>query len=124
MTTEQGKFIWRVRAADDSPRAAAFDALVLPTDATSRNRLGPSPRLLGAAVPHEGELVDTPLALVVRAREHAGALIVECEAIGPDGQRQVYGRAMQPVSVIVRSATGVLVTGLPATPADPLEPTT
>ena len=124
MSTQQGKLIWRVRGADDSPRAAAFDALVLPTDATSRTRLGPSPRLLGAAVPHEGELADTPLALVVRAREHAGALIVECEAIGPDGQRQVYGRASEPLAVIVRSATGVLVTGLPAAPADPLAPAT
>jgi hypothetical protein len=119
MSTALGKLVWRVRAADGSPCAAAFDALVLPTDASSRTRLGPSPRLLGAAVPHEAELTDTPLALVIRARENAGPLIVECEAIGPDGERQVYGRASQPLAVIVRSATGVLVTGLPAAPSEP-----
>ena len=124
MTTDRGKLIWRVRATDDSARIAAFDALVLPTDATSRTRLGPSPRLLGAAVPHEAELPDTPLALVIRSRERSGALIVECEAIGPDGERQIYGRASEPLAVIVRSATGVLVTGLPAAPPDPLVPAT
>lgn len=124
MSTEQGKFIWRVRAADGSPCAAAFDALVLPTDPSSRLRLGLSPQLLGVAVPHESELADTPLALIVRARESVGRLIVECEAIGPDGTRQVYGRASQPLAVIVRSATGVLVTGLPVTPAEPLAPDT
>src|SRR5262245_24033642 len=124
MSTEQGKLVWRVRAANNSPHSAAFDALVLPTDATSRPRLGPPPRLLGAAVPYEGELPDTPLASVVRAREHAGALIVECEAIGPDGQRQIYGRASEPLSIIIRSATGVFVTGLPAVPPDSLAPAT
>ena len=124
MSSELGKLVWRVRAADDSTRVSAFDALVLPTDTNSRTRLGPSPRLLGAAVPHEAELPDTPLALVVRARETAGPLIVECEAIGPDGERQVYGRASEPLAVIVRSATGVLVTGLPATPPEPMAPAT
>jgi hypothetical protein len=124
MSTETGKLLWRVRAADDSPHAAAFDALVLPTDASSRARLGLSPRLLGTAVPYEAELTDTPVALVVRARANAGRLIVECEAIGPDGERRVYGRATEPLAVIVRSPTGVLVTGLPTEPADPLAPAT
>jgi hypothetical protein len=119
MSATLGKLVWRVRAADDSTCADAFDALVLPTDASSRTRLGPSPRLLGAAVPHEAELTDTPLALVIRARENAGPLIVECEAIGPDGECRVYGRASEPLAVIVRSATGVLVTGLPAAPSEP-----
>ena len=123
MSTEHGKLLWRVRAADGSPSAAAFDALVLPTDTARGAWLGQSPRLLGVAVPHEAELEDTPLTLVVRARDNARPLIVECEAIGADGERQVYGRASQPLAVIVRSATGVLVAGLPPA-SDPLAPAT
>ena len=124
MSAELGKLVWRVRAADDSRCAGAFDAVVLPTEAGSRTHLGPSLRLLGADVPHEAELTDTPVALVVRARPHVGRLIVECEAIGPNGERQVYGRASEPLAVIVRSATGVLITGLPAAPPEPIAPAT
>ena len=122
--TPHGRFIWRVRAPDGAARPAAFDALVLPADPRSSDPLGPSARLLAADVPHESELPDTPVVLIVRARERAGPLVVECEAFGPDGDRRLYGRASEPLAVVVRSATGVLVTGLPAAPAQPLEPVT
>lgn len=124
MNSESGKLVWRVRARDDAHSAAAFDALVLRTDKRGAERLGPSPRLLGAAVPYESELADAPLILVVRARADAGPLIVECEAIGPDGARQVYGRSSDPLAIIVRSTRGILVTGLPPVTPEPLAPAT
>ena len=110
---DRGKVVWRVSALDRAPRASAFDALILPTDGGSPDRLGRPTRVIDAAVPHQGELTDTPFVLVVHARADIGALKVECEAFGADGSRRVYGRASQPIAVIVRSATGVLVTGLP-----------
>jgi hypothetical protein len=64
-------------------------------------------------VPYESELPDVPFTLVVRARPEAGTLLVECEALAPDGTRRIYGRSTHPLAVIVRSATGILVTGLP-----------
>ena len=124
MITPQGKFIWRVRTPNGAAYPAAFDALVLTADPRGPDPLGPSARLIAANVPHESELPDTPVTLIVRARERAGPLVVECEALGPDGDRRLYGRAIEPLAVIVRSATGVLVTGLPAAPAQPLEPAT
>jgi hypothetical protein len=124
MITPQGKFVWRVRAADGAASAAAFDALVLPTDPHGPDPLAASTRLIAVDVPHESELPDAPLTLIVRARESVRPLVVECEALGPDGGRRLYGRASEPLAVIVRSATGVLVTGLPAAPREPLEPAT
>jgi hypothetical protein len=62
------KAVWRVRARDGVDHAAAFDALVVPTDAAARAGLADLPRLLGGAVPYEGELPDGPLTLVVRTR--------------------------------------------------------
>jgi hypothetical protein len=118
------KVVWRVRARDDADHAAAFDALVVPTDAGARARLADSPRLLGAAVPYEGELPDAPLTLVVRTRTGAGPLIVEYEAFGPDGSRQVYGRGFESLVVIVRSTTGIVITGLPSATAGPHAPAT
>jgi hypothetical protein len=124
MTTPHGKFIWRVRAPDGAACPAAFDALVLTADPRGPDPPGPSARLIAADVPHESELPDTPVTLIVRARERAGPLVVECEALGPDGRRRLYGRASEPLAVIARSATGLLVTGLPAAPGEPLEPAT
>lgn len=116
--SDRGKVVWRVSALDGVPRASAFDALILPTDGGSPDRLGRPTRVIDAAVPHQAELTDTPFVLVVHARADIGPLKVECEALRADGSRQVYGRASLPIAVIVRSATGVLVTGLP----DGLEP--
>jgi hypothetical protein len=113
-----GKVIWRVSALDGLPHASAFDALILPTDGGSLDRLGRPTRVIDAAVPHQAELADTPFVLVVHARADIGPLKVECEAFGADGSRQVYGRSSPPIAVIVRSTTGVLGTGLP----DGLEP--
>ncbi len=113
---DRDKVVWRVSALDGLPRAGAFDALILPTDGGSPGQLGRPTRLTDAAVPHQGELTDTPFVLVVHARADAGPLKVECEALRADGSRQVYGRASQPIAVIVRSATGILVTGLPDGP--------
>ena len=113
MIADQGKFRWRVRAADGKARASAFDALVLPIEEGGRVRADFSTRLTDAAVPYFGELDDTALTLIVRARESIGSLIVECEFFGPDGARKGYARTSQPVSIIVRSTTGVFVTGLP-----------
>lgn len=124
MPGKLGKIVWRVRAPDGAPHASAFDALVLPTDVGDVAQWTHPRRLLAVPVPHEGELPDSPLTLVVRARADAGPLVVECEAVGPDGVRQVYGRASEPLAVIVRSTTGILVTGLPAASAEPLAPAT
>jgi len=110
--SDRDKVVWRVSALDGLPRAGAFDALILPTDGGSPDRLGRPTRLTDAAVPHQGELTDTPFVLVVRARMDAGPLKVECDVLRADGSRRVYGRATQPIAVIVRSATGVLVSGL------------
>ena len=122
MIGTSAKAVWRVRARDDADHAAAFDALVVPTGA--REQLADSPRLLGAAVPYEGELPDAPLTLVVRTRTGAGPLIVEYEAVGPDGTRQVYGRGFESLVVIVRSTTGIVITGLPSATAEPHAPAT
>jgi len=118
------KVVWRVRARDDVDHAAAFDALVVPSDPSVGARTANSQRLLGAAVPYEGELPDTPLTLVVRTRTDAGPLVVEYEAFGPDGSRQVYGRGFDPLVVIVRSTVGIVITGLPSAAPEPQAPAT
>jgi hypothetical protein len=120
-----GKLRWRVSAADRASHASAFDALVLRTDESGRPvPTDPSTRLVDAAVPHVGELADSVLTLIVHAHEGVGALIVECEAIGSDGVLKVYARASQPVSIIVRSDTGVFVTGLPGASPEASAPAT
>ena len=119
MVGERGRFVWRVHARDASSSAGAFDALILPTDGGTKRFEHPT-RLVACSIPYESELPDTPLTLVVRARPAVGALIVECETFAPDGTRLVYGRGSQPLVVIVRSASGIIVTGLPV-PATPDE---
>jgi hypothetical protein len=124
MSTDQKKLRWRVSSADGAPFESAFDAIVLPTAEGGRIPAGSSVRLVAASVPHVAELADTSLTLVVRARDDAKPLIVECEAIGADGKRQVYARASQPVSIIICSASGVVVAGLPGAAPEGLTPAT
>jgi hypothetical protein len=113
MIDELGRVVWRVRAQNGAETAGAFDALVVPTVASGLTGGGKSAQHLAMSVPYEGELPDAPFTLVVRARPDAGTLLVECEALAPDGTRRIYGRSTHPLAVIVRSATGILVTGLP-----------
>lgn len=112
MIGERATFAWRVHARDASKAADAFDALILPTDGRTKRFEHPT-RLVACSIPYESELPDTPLTLVVRARPAVGPLIVECETFAPDGTRLVYGRGSQPLVVIVRSAHGIIVSGLP-----------
>ena len=93
---------------------AAFDALVLPTAGGTFDPREHETRVLRTSVPHESELPDIPVTIVVRARDDAHPLVVECDIVGPDGTRRAYGRVTQSVAAIVRSATGIVLTGLPA----------
>jgi hypothetical protein len=120
--TSQGKVVWRVRTADDAANVGTFDALILATHEPGKNPLGQPTRLTGATVPFESEIPDIPFTLVVRARPDAGPLVVECDVTGPDGARRVYGRSTQPLAVIVRSVTGIIVAGLPTVESEPLTP--
>jgi hypothetical protein len=120
--TGENTVVWRVRSADNAPNAGTFDALILPTDGRGKDRLGQPTRVTGATVPFESHVADVPFTLVVRARPDAGPLVVECDVLGPDGVRRVYGRSSQPLAVIVRSATGIIVAGLPEATSSPLLP--
>jgi hypothetical protein len=90
-----------------------LDALVLAANASEQAQLGETAQLLGCEVPFERRLPDIPLTLVVRANPNAGRLMVECDVLGPNGERRMYGRSTRPVAVIIRSTTGIVVTGLP-----------
>ncbi len=117
MSIEQGGTIhWRVSAADGLVHGNALDALVLAASAGEQARLGESSQLLGCEVPFERRLPDIPLTLVVRANPNAGRLVVECDVLGPNGERRMYGRSTKPVAVIIRSTAGIMVTGLPDAP--------
>ena len=120
MSTESSTVTWRVSAQEDAP-AEAFDALILPHVATPQTVCE---RHVGLPVPHEGTLSDEPHTLIVRARPGAGPLVVEYEVHGPDGALQMRGRSTSPLAVIVRSATSMLVTGLPDAPAESIAPAT
>jgi hypothetical protein len=114
MSIEQGGTIhWRVTAADGLAHSKALDALVLAANASEQAQLGETAQLLGCDVPFERRLPDIPLTLVVRANPNAGRLMVECDVLGPNGERRMYGRSTRPVAVIIRSTTGIVVTGLP-----------
>jgi hypothetical protein len=124
MADEQGTLVWRVRAADDSTHASAFDALIFGTDTVGPVRQAYDARLLAEAVPYESKIADIPLVLVVRARPEVGPLIVDCDVIDRDGNRRAYGRSTQPLAVIVRSKGGMTVGGLPgALPEELATPT-
>ena len=112
--SDAGRIVWRVVAIDGMPMDSAFDALVLPTAGGKLDQLGHPTRLLETSVPHESELPDIPLTIVVRARDDAHPLAVDCDILGADGARRSYGRVTQSVAVIVRSVSGIALTGLPA----------
>jgi hypothetical protein len=113
MSEATGKILWRVEAADGSSQTSAFDALVLATNSSDQDRLARPSRLIGLDVPYERELPDVPLTLIVRTRTGSVPLQVFCDVRGPDGERTVFGRAGRPLAVIVRTSTGILLTGLP-----------
>jgi hypothetical protein len=75
-------------------------------------------------VPHESTLDDEPHTLVVRGRPDAGPLVIEYEVRGADGALRMRGRSTSAVAVIVRSATSMLVTGLPDAPIESIAPAT
>jgi hypothetical protein len=116
---ERGNVLWRVRARDGTDNGATFDALVLPTDGTSPAQLGKPTRLSSQTAPFDGELPGTPLVLVVHTNDGTDSLIVECDVLGPDGARRAYGRVSSPVSVIVLSGTGIMLSGLPVRASAP-----
>jgi hypothetical protein len=113
MSTPQNRILWRVRAADGSARAAAFDAVVVIVDRSLAD--GP-PVLAAVDVPFERELPATPLTLVVRTNGPSPDLITECEVFAADGTRRHYGRAQGPLDVFVFSERGMTITGLRAPP--------
>ena len=118
MGERDGKILWRVRTPDGQPRAAAFDALILAAKRPAQDIVGPS-RLIGIDVPFERELPDVPLTLVVRTSSADAPLLNECDVIGPDGNRRVYGRSGSPLAVFICSEAGIVVTGLPAPGVEP-----
>jgi hypothetical protein len=112
MTDSRGRIIWRVRTADSSSRTNAFDALVLASDSAARDQLRPT-RVIAADVPFERELPDLELTLIVRSNPAEPPLIVECDVLNADGSRRLYGRAHNPLAVLMCSERGIIVTGLP-----------
>jgi hypothetical protein len=110
MSDDYGKAVWRVAARDGAAHEHAFDALVVVADDTTKL---PIRRHVGVAVPFEGELEDVPLTMIVHARPEVGPIVVDYCVYGSDGSGRVCGRSTQQLAVIVRSATGILVTGLP-----------
>jgi hypothetical protein len=123
MSNSEGKILWRVRAADGQPHAAAFDALILAADRPAQNELRPS-RLIGIDVPFERELPSMSLTLVVRTNNVDSSLLSECDILGPDGRRRVYGRSSNSLAVFICSEAGILVTGLPAPASESSAPAT
>jgi hypothetical protein len=114
MSIEHGGTIhWRVSAADGLAHSKALDALLLATNTNEQAQLGETSQLLGCEVPFERRLPDIPLTLVVRANPNAGRLLVECDVLGPNGERRMYGRSTKPLAVIIRTAAGIAITGLP-----------
>jgi len=117
MSESRGKILWRVRAPDGQQRAAAFDALILAADPSTREALRPS-RLTATDVPFERELPDMALTLIVRTNNPDAPLLSECDVLGADGNRRVYGRSGSTLAVFVCSEAGILVTGLPSPSAE------
>ena len=121
MSRDPGRAVWRVSARDGTAQEEAFDALVLPHD-TSPSASGQ--RHIGLPLPYEGQFPDIPQTLIVHARPGAGPLSVEYRGYGTDGSLQIVGRGALPLVVIVRSATGIQVTGLPDGALESLAPAT
>ena len=110
MSTQSGRVVWRVTTQAGDERAGACDALVLPHAASPADA---GERHVGLSVPHEGTFTDRPHTLVVRARPGAGPLVVEYDVYSADGSRQMGGRSTSSLTAIVRSTSGMQVTGLP-----------
>jgi hypothetical protein len=121
MSENAGKAIWRVWARDNSAHERGFDALLVVHDATDHARWQ---RHIGLPVPYEGELADVPQTLIVHAHAGAPPLIVEYKAFAPDGSLRIGGRSTLPLAVIVRTASGIHVAGLPGGTPEPLAPAT
>lgn len=123
MTDSPGRIIWRVRTADSSAQAAAFDALILAHSSQDQELVRPS-RLINIDVPFERELPDVGLTLVVRSSSAGVGLVSECDILNADGSRRVYGRSQNSLAVFLCSEHGIVVTGLPAaaTPSIDLPP--
>src|SRR4051812_30649450 len=92
MSNSAGTIVLRVRAEDAQPRSNAFDALILSTDRAVHEDVTPS-RLTAVAVPFERELPGENLTLIVRGNDAALSLVSECDVLGSDGRRRVYGRS-------------------------------
>lgn len=120
MSHSKGKIVWRVHASDGRPHPAAFDALILAADPAAQEQLRPS-RLLAMDAPYERELPSDSLTLIVRANSADTSLITECDVLGADGNRRMYGRSRNSLAVFVCSKHGIVVTGLaaPATSTSP-----
>ena len=121
MSTEADTVVWRVRAVDGAAVDQAFDALVLPHAASPA---AGAERHVGLAVPYEGRFADVPHTLVVHARPGVTPLVVEYQIQLASGSMRMGGRSTAPLTAIVRSATGMHVTGLPGLPAESLAPAT
>lgn len=118
MSGHMGTLTWRVTAAAPTAVPNAFDALIVPTGDHVTELAGHPTRMIGAAIPYEATLPDIPVTLIVQARAGSPPLLVQCDVVGPDGVRRVYGHARQPLAVIVRTSSGIRVTGLPVTTPD------
>ncbi len=102
--------IWSIRANDDLPHEHACDALIVSNVEGGRSNIQ---QLSDLPVPYRGELANGPLTLIVRARDGVPPLQVRYEGFDREGTPQVVGGASLPVAVIVRSAKGIQITGLP-----------
>jgi hypothetical protein len=105
-----GTAIWSIRANDDLPHDHACDALIVSDGEAGRATIQ---RLTDLPVPYRGELAGGPLTLIVRARDGVPPLQVRYEGFNREGSPQVVGASSLPVAVIVRSAKGIHITGLP-----------
>jgi hypothetical protein len=113
MSDSAGKIVWRVRAKDDRPHAAAFDALVLPAERPSSDATKPL-RLTNVDVPFERELPGLTLTVIVRGNDADASLVSECTLFGADGSRRALGVSRSTLAVFMCTETGLLVTGLPS----------
>lgn len=111
MSDSIGKIVWRVRARDDQPHVAAFDALVLPAGAPVSDALNHL-RLTDVDVPFERELPSLTLTVIVRGNDAGVSLVSECTLFGADGTRRVHGGSASALAVFMCTESGILVSGL------------
>ena len=89
MSDSVGKSVWRVRAKDDQPHRAAFDALVLRADQPLSEPMKPL-RLTNVDVPFERELPSFTLTVIVRGNDADASLVSECTLFDADGSRRAH----------------------------------